>query len=102
MAGRHKWTFVRVAIGPRGSRLIIKRCTRCGLEASNQSFSRAETPYCHEQQRILFDGERPPRPARAPRWPVPAVPPPPLVPDDLEVYDTWGGKRGRIRPWKRR
>jgi hypothetical protein len=83
MSNRHRWRFVRVMRGPTGARVIVKQCVHCGLEATNQTYSRAEVPLCYRQQSIRFDNEPEPKP-KPPPPPVPPAPPAmPLVPDDF-------------------
>jgi hypothetical protein len=97
MSARHKWRFVRVMRGPNGARVIVKRCEHCGMECTNQTFSRAETPLCYRQQSILFDNEPVPKP-KPPPPPVPPAPPvEPLVPDDFmpPTRPGWWIRRGR-------
>jgi hypothetical protein len=65
--GRHLWDFVSWHKGPRGRAVFVRRCRLCGLEATNQSFSRARIPWCYAQETIRFDdplNQAPPEPRR--------------------------------------
>lgn len=70
--GRHLWVFVSWHKGPRGAPVFVRRCRLCGMEATNQTFSRGRIPWCYAQQTIdfgrrgLYDRE-PPEPRR-PEW----------------------------------
>ncbi len=43
---RHCWIFEQLSRGPRGAIRFHSRCNRCGLEATNQSWSRLPVPSC--------------------------------------------------------
>lgn len=73
--GKHLWLVYETTKGPDGATVYKRRCRLCGMESTNQSFSRARTPWCYEQQEIdfeargLYDRKQP---HRQPEWVVSA------------------------------